>query len=111
MAVMPLPNPANSSHGTAGTSDGNYWLRIAAGGSLVAGGLLLLGGKYRAGLLASIAGAALAMVDQQETVRVWWNELPGLIDDADRMLGQVQGVMENLDAQREKLKTLISVKS
>ena len=82
------------------------WLKYAAGGSLLAGSVLLFSGKHKAGLLAAATGAALTMLDQQETVAAWWKALPGLVDDASRMLGQVEGVIQNIDSQREKLRAL-----
>jgi len=109
MVVVPLPNPAASAPARpdAARPESNYWLRVAAGGSLLAGAILLLNGKNRIGLLATATGAALAMLDQRETVEAWWQALPGLIDDAERMLGQVEGVIENLDQQREKIRALV----
>lgn len=109
MVVVPLPNPVSSAHAAPGAAKtaSSYWLRIAAGSSLVAGGILLLNGKHRAGLLATVTGTALAMLDQQEVVQAWWLALPSLIDDAERMLGQVDGVVQSLDQQREKLRTLV----
>jgi len=109
MVVVPLPSPAKDA--SAAPSDGNSqsadWLRYAAGGALVAGGILLLSRKYRAGLLAASTGTALAMLDQQATVEAWWLALPGLIEDAGRMLTQVEGAISNLDAQREKIRALM----
>jgi hypothetical protein len=106
MVVVPLPNPANST-ATLAQKESNDWLRYAAGASLLAGGLLLLTGKHRAALLAASTGTALAMLDQQKTVEAWWIALPGLIDDAGRMLTQVEGVMGNLNAQRDKIRALV----
>jgi hypothetical protein len=107
MVVVPLPNPAVNSPAEPDADRSKYWLKVAAGGSLVASGILLLSGKHRAALLAAITGTALTMVDQQETVRTWWESLPGLIDNAGRMLNQVQGVVENVDSQRAKLRALV----
>lgn len=109
MVVVPLPNPAGNSPDTAGPArvQSSEWMRYAAGGALLAGGILFLAGKRRAGMLAATAGTALVMLDQQSTVETWWGALPGLIDDAGRMLTQVEGVMNNLDAQREKIRTLV----
>ena len=109
MVVVPLPNPATEAPAkpAAAKAESYPWLRYAAGGSLLAGGLLLMGGKQRAGLLATITGAALAMLDQQDAVQAWWVALPGLVDDASRMLHQVEGVVESLDAQREKIRSLV----
>jgi hypothetical protein len=115
MVVVPIPNPSADASAEPGaapsraasSSKSNDWLCYSACGSLLAGGILLLSGNRRAGLLAAIAGSTLAMLDQQETVRSWWNALPGLMDDANRMIGQVQNVVQNVDTQREKLRALV----
>jgi hypothetical protein len=109
MVVVPLAHPAGNTEENAGSdeSGSNHWVRLAAGGSLLAGGILFLNRKHRAGLVAAVAGTTLVMLSQRETVRTWWNALPGLIDDAGRVLGQVQGVVDNLDTQREKLRALV----
>ena len=109
MVVVPLPNPAALTQDAPGSahSESSQWLRYAAGGSLLAGAVLLLTGKYRIGMLAAAAGTALAALDQQDVVREWWTALPTLADDAGRILNQVQGVVQTFDAQREKLHSLV----
>jgi hypothetical protein len=113
MVVVPLTNPAgnapaeSSAKQVPAKSQSNDWLRISASGSLLAGGLLLLAGKHRAGLIAAIAGTALTMIDQQETVSAWWGSLPGLMNDANRMISQVQNVVDNVNAQSAKIKALV----
>jgi hypothetical protein len=114
MVVVPLPNPVPNSvidtpaNPAVAQSEPYPWLRYAAGGSLLAGGLLLMAGKHRLGLLTTITGATLAMLDQQEAVQAWWVALPGLVDDASRMLQQVEGVLDSVDAQRAKIKSLVN---
>lgn len=115
MVVVPIPNPAAETSAEAGEasrpapapSKSNDWLLYSACASLLAGGVLLATGNRRSGLLAAVAGTTLAMLDQQETVRTWWNALPGLMDDANRMIGQVQNVVQNVDTQRERLRALV----
>jgi hypothetical protein len=109
MVVVPLPNPANNAaaDGAAQTPHSNDWLRYAAVGSLVAGGVLLLSGNRKAGLLATMTGATLAMLEQQEAVQAWWLALPGLIDDAGKMLQQAEGLIENFEAQRARIHALV----
>jgi hypothetical protein len=109
MVVVPLSSPAveASAEPVAAKSQPVEWLRFSASGSLLIGGVLLLTGNRRAGLIAAITGTALTMVDQQETVSAWWSSLPGLINDANRMLSQVQGVVDNVNAQSAKLKALV----
>jgi hypothetical protein len=75
---------------------------------LVAGGLLLLNGRRRAGLAVAASGTALAMLDQKEVLRALWNEIPGYIDDLQGMLGKVQGTVDELSAQRERLHRILS---
>jgi len=77
------------------------WVGFAAAGTLVAGGILLLAGKRRAGMVAAASGTALALLDQQDT-------LPGYIEEVQRMLGQVQGTVDELATQREKLRRVLT---
>jgi len=77
------------------------------GRNAACGGLLLLLGRRRAGLVAAASGAALALLDQQEAVLSWWNTLPGFIDDVQRLLGEVEGTMEDIAEQRDKLRAVL----
>jgi hypothetical protein len=109
MAVVPLSRTEYQGNNHANrTSEGTDWARIAAGGSLVAGGLLLLTGHRRAGLVSAAAGTALAVLDQQETVMAWWNALPGYIEQAQRVLGQVEESVAEVAAQRERLQRILT---
>jgi hypothetical protein len=110
MVVVPLSMSENEFEmgPLASETQCTNWVGLAAGGTLVAGGLLLLMGERRAGLVAAASGAALALLDQQETVRSWWNTLPGYIDDVQRLLGQVEGTVEELSAQRERLRRVLN---
>jgi len=88
--------------------EGPNWVRIAAGGSLFAGGLLLLTGRVRAGLATAAAGTVLAAIDQQETVKSVWNALPGYIDQVQHMLGKVEETVAEVAAQRERLHAILT---
>ncbi len=81
----------------------NEWMRAGIGGTLLAGSLLLLTGKRKAGLLVTAAGTALVLLEEQDTVRAWWNALPGYLEDAQRMLDQAQTTIDDLTAKRDKL--------
>jgi hypothetical protein len=109
MVVVPLPRHEKQSKAAqSAKAEQTNWVRIAAGGTLVAGGLLLLTDQRRAGLAACATGTALAMLDQQEAVRSWWNTIPVYIDDLQRMLDQVQGTMQSLEVQRDRLRRALS---
>jgi len=77
--------------------------RLAAGGALVAGGVLFLTGYRRAGILAASTGTALALLDQQGTIQSWWQRLPRYIDDVQRLLSDVQGAVDEVAVKRERL--------
>ena len=83
------------------------WLLYTAAGTLVAGGVLLVTGNRKAGLAVSAAGAALAMLDQQETVKACWNALPGYLSEVQDLLARVQSTMDEISAQGAKLRAAL----
>lgn len=83
------------------------WLRIAAAGTLIAGGGLLLGGKQKAGLATASAGAALALLDQKETVLSCWDQLPGRIAQFQQLLGQLQETLDGVATQRDQIARIL----
>jgi hypothetical protein len=106
MVVVPLSQPVRESQTVphASESDSPHWIRYAAGGSLLAGGLLLVTGRHKAGMVAAASGTALALLDQQETLHTWWRMLPVYIDDVQRLLSHVQVTVEEISNKREKLR-------
>jgi hypothetical protein len=110
MVVVPLPQSENQFAPVprgCKTQTPN-WVRFAASGTLVAGGLLLLNGRRRAGLAVAATGTALAMLDQKEALRALWNEIPFYIDELQGMLGKVQSTVDELSSQRERLHRILS---
>jgi hypothetical protein len=83
------------------------WLRYAAAGTLAAGGVLLVTGNRRVGLIVAASGAALAMLDQQEAVRGWWNMLPGFLEEMSATLGKAQSAVQDLSTQGKKLREML----
>ncbi len=77
-------------------ADSPNWVNLAAGGTLLAGGLLLLTGQRRAGIVMAVAGSALTLLGEQEIVRDWWEQIPDLLDHVQNMIGRVQSSMEEL---------------
>ena len=110
MVVVPLTQPEKQSkiQRISSVVEGTNWARAAAGGSLLAGGLLLLTGNKKAALVAAASGTALAMLDQQETVKAWWTALPGYIDTVQQLLGQVEQTVAEVAAQRERMHRILS---
>jgi hypothetical protein len=89
-------------------TDSPDWIKFAAGGALIAGGLLLLTNKRRAGLVLGAAGAGLAVADQQDTVRAMWNQVPGYIERFQSFINQVQSKVDAVSARRDSLHRVLS---
>lgn len=111
MVVVPLAASGNESGNSLMApqkADSEYWLRVAAAGALAASGVLLMAGKRRAGLATAAAGTALVVLDQQEAVRDCWNRLPGYLEEAQNILNRVQGAVDDLSVQGERLHRILS---
>ena len=110
MSVASFPNPENrSSRITEMPRNEQYdWVKVAACGSLVAGGLLLLTGQKRAGLVMAASGTALALMDHEDTLKRWWEALPGYVDRAQSMFEQVRDVVEDVAQKGESLRRVLS---
>ena len=110
MVVVPLSKPENEAPVQAGVAEceAMNWLGFAAGGTLVAGGLLMIIGERRAGLVAAASGTALAMLDQPETLRTWWEALPGYIDQVQHLIGRVQDTVNEVAVKREELRVILA---
>ena len=110
MGVASLPQSVNFPQGHIESRSESHhereWMGAAVGGALLLGSVLLLSGKRRAGLLVTAAGTALALLEEQETVRAWWNVLPQYIDSAQRLLNQAQTTIEDLSEKRDRLRSL-----
>jgi len=109
MVVVPLAKSAKTSNADTDSKwpESISWLAVTAAGALAAGGALLLAGKPRAGLVAAASGTTLAMLDQQEAVRAWWNALPNYLAEVQGLLGRVQTALEDVSAQRERLRQVL----
>jgi hypothetical protein len=110
MGTTALPQSVNYSQGHLETADttGPDWARMAVGGALLTGAILLLSGKRRAGLVVSAAATALTLLDEEDTLRRWWNALPRYLDDAQQLLDQAQHTIEDLTQKRDKLRAMFN---
>jgi hypothetical protein len=92
-------------------SESTNWARLAAGGTLLAGGVLLLTGQRRAALAMAAAGTTLALLDQKDAVSAFWQLLPGYIESVQGLLNQVQSSVEDVAVKREKLRKILTPNS
>jgi len=84
------------------------WVKAAASGSLIAGGLLLLTGQKRAGLVLAASGTALAMLEHEQNLRNLWNALPGYVDRAQSMVEQVREAAEDIVEKSHSLRSAMA---
>ena len=104
MVVVPLTKSrSNAGESCASDSESMSWVRMAAAGTLVAGGALLIAGKRRAGLVTAMTGAALVMLEQRDVVSQWWSALPVYLEEMQEMVGRAQAAVDDLSVQGEKL--------
>ncbi|MDE3150491.1 MAG: hypothetical protein KGL37_13560 [Acidobacteriota bacterium] len=112
MVVVPLSKSEDDAEITPESAESapTNWVGITATGTLAASVLLLLAGQRRAGLVAATSGAALALLDQQETVRACWNALPSYLDEVYQLLGCVQEGVRDFSEKREKIQRIMAAK-
>ncbi len=79
------------------------WANLAAGTALVAGGLLLLTRRRKAGVAVAAAGTALALLEHRDTVRSWWIQLPSLVENVQDAVTQVQAKVRELADRRDAI--------
>jgi hypothetical protein len=110
MVVVPLTQSAKDYDAPPRTEerDATNWTSVAAAGAIVAGGLLLLAGWRRTGMVTATAGTVVTLLDQEDTIRSWWAVVPGYIENIQRVLDQVEGTVEEIDAKRESLRQILS---
>ena len=106
MAVVPLTKKHDEAQ-ECESGCGLNWMDIASGVALVAGGLLVLAGKRKVGTVVAASGAALVLVEQQDLVRHYWQQVPEYIDKAQKALDQVQNGVDEIEAKREQLHSVL----
>jgi hypothetical protein len=89
-------------------SDSPDLVKFAAGGAMIAAGILMLSNRRRAGMVLGAAGAGLAVVDQQDAVRNLWNQIPGYVERLQTVINQVQNKVEEFSARRDSLHRALS---
>lgn len=82
--------------------------KVAAGGALVAGGILLLTGNRKAGIAVSVAGAALTLLTEQEMVRTWWERIPDYVEHLENMIARMKDSMDEITVTRDNLRQVLT---
>jgi hypothetical protein len=110
MVVVPLVQSVNDPELTPATGEScacQDWLLYSAAGTLAAGSVLLVTGNRKAGLAVAAAGAAMAMLDQRDTVVACWNALPEYLNEIQAILARIQSTVDEVATQGAKLREVL----
>jgi hypothetical protein len=83
------------------------WTHFLAAGTVIAGGILIASGRRRAGLAVAAAGTGLALAHEQESVKLWWKRLPGLLDQAQHFLDRTELFLKEAAEQGHRLQSIL----
>src|SRR5277367_6384322 len=83
------------------------WTRSVAAGTLLTSAILLILGKRKAAIAVAAAGGAVALIEDPDSVRRFWNEVPDYVKAGQRLLARVEGLVEQAGEQGERLKDLL----
>ncbi|MGB6130510.1 MAG: hypothetical protein WBG54_01930 [Acidobacteriaceae bacterium] len=84
------------------------WTRSVAAGSLAAGAVLLLTGRRRSGLILAAAGAAVALLENPESVRDAWNSLPRYIRSGQDFIARAEDFVQELNRQGHRIRNVVA---
>ena len=85
-----------------------HWTRGVAAGSLLIGAVLLVTGRRKSGLALAATGAAVALLENPETVRDFWEQVPNLLRSSQDFLVRIEDFMEELNKQGIRLRKAVS---
>jgi len=83
------------------------WTQLLVAGALVAGGVMILGGRRRPGVAVAAAGTALALLEDQEIVVSWWRKLPNFMGRAQDFLDRVERYAEQASTQGHRIQNIL----
>jgi hypothetical protein len=108
MSVVPIPRQPEPAHTPTHIAENepSPTLRLAAGGTLLAGAVLLLAGKRKAGLALTATGTALTLLHEKDTTLRWWAALPLFLSNAQRVIGKAEQAMDEVNARKDKFRSI-----
>lgn len=111
MAIAQLPQRVASAGERTSHADSldnsAFGLRFLAVSSLAAGAILLITGRRTAALGACAAAATMALIEDPRYAGNLWKSVPSCIQAGKRMLARVEGFVEDVEIQRERLHALV----
>jgi len=71
---------------------------------MIVAGCLLLARKKRVGTVVAASGTAIALLDHEDTLRRWWQALPGYLEQSQRLMGKVLDALDSVGEMNESLR-------
>jgi hypothetical protein len=83
------------------------WTRSVAAGTLMTSAVLLALGKRKAALAVAAAGGAVALLEDPDGVRKFWNDIPSYVQEGQKLLGRLEGLIEQVAEQGAQFKDVL----
>jgi hypothetical protein len=83
------------------------WTRSLAAGTLLASAVLLLTGKRKAAVAVAAAGTAVALIEDPESVKKFWDDIPNYVQAGQKVLARMEGLVEQAAEQGMRLKDIL----
>jgi hypothetical protein len=93
--------------GSGGHDKPMDWTQLLIAGTLVASGTMILTGHKRSGAAVAAAGAALALIEEQDTVVEWWKKLPQVLGQAQDFLVRVEHYLDEAATQGHRIQNIL----
>ena len=85
------------------------WTRSLAAGSLLVSAILLITGRRKSALAVAAAGAAVALLENPDAVREFWDQVPRLLRSSQDFLVRIEDFTEELNKQGGRLRKAVSL--
>jgi len=117
MAAVPISKPEGASHAVdlagellspiAPDRRKPDWTHFVAAGTIVAGAAIIASGRRRTGMTVAALGTAMALVEEQDSVKLWWKRLPGLLDQAQYFLDRAEVYLKEATEKGHRLQGIL----
>jgi hypothetical protein len=84
------------------------WTRGVAAGSLLVSAVMLATGRRKPALALAAAGAAVALLENPEAVREFWNSIPRYLRAGQDFLVRTEDFVDQLEKQGVRLRQILA---
>lgn len=83
------------------------WIRMVGAGSLFTSAVLLVSGRRKAALTVATVGTVLVLLEEPKSLATAWAALPSCIQAGERFLGRLEGFVEQVAAQGNRVRGFV----